>query len=142
MIEIRTISANDALQIRHLVLWPDKSADFCRVDGDDDATHLGRFARGRLVSVLSLFDEGETLQLRKFATLPHHQGQGHGSALMIAALDIARVQGKQIRLHARETAIPFYTRFKMVQRSAPFHKYGGTEGPAYVWMEQEERGSP
>jgi len=130
MVEIREISAAEALGVRHRVLWPDKPADFCRVDGDDHATHLGGFVEGKLCTVLSLFDEGETVQLRKFATLPAMQGKGLGSALMKAALDDVADRGKRITLHAREGAVGFYQSFGFQQQGAPFEKYG----KPYIWM--------
>lgn len=134
MVEIREISAAEALRVRHRVLWPGKPADFCRVEGDDQATHLGGFVNGKLCTVLSLFDEGETVQLRKFATLPAMQGKGLGSALMRAALDDVATQGKRITLHARESAVGFYQSFGFQQQGAPFEKYG----KPYIWMAEPE----
>lgn len=135
MTEIREITAEMALGVRHQVLWPDKPADFCRVEGDATALHLGGFVDGTLVSVLSLFDEGDTMQLRKFATLPTWQGKGIGTALMQAARAAVQAQGKTITLHAREGAIGFYQRLGFTQHGAPFQKYG----KPYVWMAETTR---
>jgi GNAT superfamily N-acetyltransferase len=143
MTDILDITADEALWIRHQVLWPDKPAEFCRVEGDDQAVHLGGFVNNQLVSALSLFDKGSFIQLRKFATLQQHQGQGHGTALMRAAMDRADGMGKPIRLHARSGAIAFYERHGFTQQGEPFQKYS-TEtsiGPTYNWMQQTKNGT-
>jgi hypothetical protein len=41
--DIRLIALAEALPIRHCVLWPDKPLLFCKVDGDDTASHYGVF---------------------------------------------------------------------------------------------------
>lgn len=39
-IEIRIISAEQTLELRHQVLWPDKPIEHCMVTGDDAALHF------------------------------------------------------------------------------------------------------
>lgn len=119
-IEIRQIDAKAALAVRHQVLWPERSPDYCRIEGDEEALHLGGFVEGHLVSVLSLFDQAVGWHLRKFATLPDWQGQGVGSALFREALDHAG--DRPLWLNARMSAIGFYQRFDLQPIGAPFQR--------------------
>jgi len=67
--DIRIITLDEVLPIRHCVLWPNKPLSFSRVNGDDTASHYGVFFDGLLVSVASIYIEGRVARLRKFATL-------------------------------------------------------------------------
>lgn len=55
IMDVRKISAEDTLALRHRVLWPDKSVDFCRLEEDEASLHFGAFVAGSLfVSLLYL----------------------------------------------------------------------------------------
>ena len=54
-IEIQKVSADDLMEIRHLVLWPDKPREFVKVPEDESGIHFGLYFEGALVSVISLF---------------------------------------------------------------------------------------
>ncbi len=69
---IRDIDWQDALPVRHEVLWPDKPVLFSRVDGDESATHYGAFTEEKLVCVASIYRSEDSARLRKFATLPDY----------------------------------------------------------------------
>jgi len=125
--DIRIITLSEALPIRHCVLWPDKPLSFCKVDGDDAASHYGTFLNNTLVSVASIYVEGQLARLRKFATLEDFQGRGAGTQLIshiIAELEQADIN--TFWCDARTTAVGFYKRFGMQVEGAEFVKSGIT----------------
>lgn len=122
-IEIQRINTEALLDIRHLVLWPDKPREFVRVSEDETGTHFGLYADGRLVSVISLFGDGTAVRFRKFATLPDFQGKGLGSMLLQQAMAFAKAEGfERMWCDARTDALRFYERFGFSRESAPFFK--------------------
>ncbi|MEY8883329.1 GNAT family N-acetyltransferase [Donghicola sp. XS_ASV15] len=131
-VQIVQISAKDTLPLRHSVLWPDHPVDFSRVEGDESAQHFGAYLGPDLVCVLSLFGEGTSARIRKFATRPDCQGKGIGTQMMRHALARAADQGaSRVWLSARENAMPFYARFGF----APFGKPALKEGQPYRKMQ-------
>ncbi|MEQ1858546.1 MAG: GNAT family N-acetyltransferase [Chthoniobacteraceae bacterium] len=116
---VRTVSAQDVIAVRWLILragFPRESAVF---DGDDaPATiHLGGFVEDRLVGVASIYaapmpdQPGDARQLRGMATLPAVRGAGVGRALLAACEDAARASGAAlIWCNARVSAAEFYRR--------------------------------
>lgn len=122
-IEIQKVNTNQILDIRHRVLWPDRSPDFVKVDEDDSGFHFGLYFNQKLVSVISLFAVGDSIRFRKFATLPEFQGKGLGSRLLEHAIDFAiQNQYASIWCDARTSALGFYERFGFRKFSAPFFK--------------------
>jgi GNAT superfamily N-acetyltransferase len=122
-IEIRKITADDTLAIRHQVLWPGKSADFVRVAEDEDAHHFGSFADEELVSVISLFPDQDSMRFRKFATIHTFQNKGLGSKLLEYVISYSRHQQyKMLWCDARSSALAFYERFGFEKFSEPFFK--------------------
>ncbi|MGI0117481.1 GNAT family N-acetyltransferase [Zooshikella sp. RANM57] len=108
---ITQISAEDALPIRHQVLWPDKPIAFCCVDEDEAGIHFGVYLGQQLVSVTSIYIDGTQARLRKFATLNDYQGQGIGTALIKHVLAyLARCKIQYLWCDARESACLFYER--------------------------------
>lgn len=123
MIEIQKVNADDLLEIRHMVLWPDMPIEFVKVPQDESGTHFGLYLDGTLVSVISLFGEGENIRFRKFATLPGFQGKGLGSRLLQHAIAYAQTQGyTRMWCDARADALGFYERFQFKKFSEPFFK--------------------
>ena len=98
------------------------------VEGDEGALHFGVFIDAALICTASLFADGSDIRLRKFATDPAFQGQGHGSAILEHLIQYARKHGFQrFWLDARQSAVPFYQRFKLqidgdvfLKRDAPY----------------------
>lgn len=131
---IKEISVDEALPIRHLAMWPDKTLDFVRVSGDEEAYHLGLFLDRELVSVVSVFKKEGGAQFRKFATLPKHQGKGLGSKLLVYM--IGYVQKKKIAkiwCNARVSKVHFYLGFGLTTTNQTFQK----SGMDYVIMEKD-----
>ncbi|MEK8129986.1 GNAT family N-acetyltransferase [Paenibacillus filicis] len=130
--DIRRISKEDAWQIRHEVMWPDRELDYVKLPDDGQGIHYGLFVEGRLVSAVSLFVEQDTAQFRKFATLEQEQGKGYGSKLLSHVMNEARAQGiGRIWCNARQSKAGFYAKFGLKETDQRFAK-GGIE---YVIME-------
>jgi len=122
-IQVLPISVEQALPIRHQVLWPNKTLDECRVDDDETGHHFGVFIGQDLVCVASIFIDGKTARLRKFATLEAYQGQGIGSAVLqhiISFLEQHLVE--MFWCDARENAMSLYRRFGMQPQGERFYK--------------------
>ncbi|SDF80508.1 Acetyltransferase (GNAT) domain-containing protein [Dyadobacter soli] len=122
-IEIHNVNADDTLEIRHEVLWPDKPRNFVKVPEDEHGIHFGLYFNGAMVSVISLFADNQDIRFRKFATLPGFQGKGLGSKLLQHALTYTQAQGyTRMWCDARAEALGFYERFKFEKCSEPFFK--------------------
>ena len=120
---ISTPTLDEVLAIRHQVLWPDRTKDFCVVDGDDQAKHYGVMLENKLVSVASIYIDEDVARLRKLATLQEFQNRGIGSFLIKSILDdLSNEPIKVFWCDARESAIEFYKRFGMVVDGKPFFK--------------------
>jgi len=122
-IEIQKVNADDLMEIRHVVLWPDKPREFVKVPEDESGIHFGLYLNGALVSVISLFGDDQGIRFRKFATLPGFQGKGLGAKLLQYALAYAQTNGySRMWCDARTDALGFYERFGFKKFSEPFFK--------------------
>ncbi|WP_044198257.1 GNAT family N-acetyltransferase [Dyadobacter tibetensis] len=122
-IEIRRVSADLLLPIRHSELWPDQPISFVKIPEDDLGIHYGLYVDGELVSVISAFIEGDSLRFRKFATLATWRGKGLGTRLLQRVIDLAQENKmKRIWCDARADALPFYQRFGFQSFGEPFFK--------------------
>jgi GNAT superfamily N-acetyltransferase len=121
--EIRPIPAAATFDLRHRVLWPDKPAAYVQLPDDEDGLHFGAFEDGVLVSVVSLFGEGDEARFRKFATEPAWQGRGIGSALLRHIMyEAARRGARQLWCDARQATAGFYQKLGFAVDGAPFYK--------------------
>jgi len=121
--EIRVISWEQTIPLRQSVLWPDKPAEYCYVEGDDEGLHFGVFIKGVIVCVASVYLTLNRARLRKFATDVNYQHQGIGSKMLthiIMSLKTREVD--YLWCDARETATNFYKRFGMNSCSERFYK--------------------
>ena len=121
--DIRRISWEETIPLRHQVLWPNKKIEYCYVEGDQTAWHYGVFELEKLVSVASIFPENKSARLRKFATAENYQGQGIGTAVIKHI--ISELKSKEVTefwCDARESAIGFYERFEMRVEGEKFFK--------------------
>lgn len=124
---IRKISADDTLQLRRDVLYPNESLDAVKVDHDADGLHFGVFDQGQLVTVVSLFLGRDTAQFRKLATVPAAQGKGFGKAILAHLVDICKKEKiKLLWCNARDTAVTFYDRLGYTTKGDYFIKGGIT----------------
>jgi len=136
--EIKQLSWQQVLPIRHNVLWPDKPPLFCKVEGDDTAYHYGYFIAEELVCVASIFIDDDNVsisaRLRKFATLEQYQGQGIGTQLIKHVInELKSLNVNYLWCDARITAIGFYQQFNMVEQGNQFQK----SGVRYIQMRGE-----
>ncbi len=123
IIQIKKISAEDTLSIRHSELWPEKPLDFVKIEGDENGIHLGLFLEDKLVTVISLFGADKSLRFRKFATIEQYRNQGLGSKMMHFVIKYAEENGyERIWCDARANALRFYDQFGFRKFSVPFYK--------------------
>lgn len=120
---LKNISADETLDIRHRVLWPNKPKAFCQLEDDQNAWHFGGFVEGQLVCVASVFFTQGEARLRKFATLEEFQGLGIGGKMIRHILaELKQSDARLFWCDARTTAMDFYQRFGMGTTSEVFYK--------------------
>lgn len=111
------------LEIRQQALWPEKPLSELKVKGDEYGLHYGTKVNDKLVCVASLYIDGKSARLRKFATLPDFQHQGIGSQMLRFLEHELRTKGVSLWwFDARETAIPFYQRLGFSVKGERFYK--------------------
>lgn len=121
--EIKEITWQETISVRHKVLWPDKSAEFCRVPQDEEGLHFGVYIDKKLICVASVYPNHESARLRKFAAYEEFQGIGVGTALLKYILSSVKQKGvTHFWCDARESAIGFYERFGMRKEGERFYK--------------------
>lgn len=120
---IKEITWQQAIPVRHSVLWPEKAAEFCYVKGDEEGIHFGAYIDNKLISVASVYLTQGSARLRKFAVYEKFQAQGVGTALLKYILFSIKNKGMTLFwCDARETAIGFYERFGMQMEGEVFYK--------------------
>ncbi|MGN6293817.1 MAG: GNAT family N-acetyltransferase [Chitinophagaceae bacterium] len=112
--DIRTVDIDIILKVRQQVMYPGEEISYVQLPEDNKGRHLGLYIDDKLVSVVSLFEQENAIQFRKFATLASQQGKGYGSRLLDYVIQEAGKEGKQlIWCNARISARGFYERFGM-----------------------------
>ena len=116
--KIKKISSIETYTVRHEVLRKGKPIETCQFKGDDDdnTTHFGLFLENKLVGIISIFKENNTLfpesnqfQIRGMAVLEEFQGKGLGAELVKKAENYCiNLNTDLIWFNARENAVPFY----------------------------------
>ncbi|NOV02134.1 GNAT family N-acetyltransferase [Paenibacillus planticolens] len=131
--EIEKVRKEQAWQLRHEVMWPERDLSYVQLADDEKGVHYGLVDEGTLISVVSLFIDGEDAQFRKFATRRSDQGKGYGSRLLRYMLEEAYQAGvKRIFCNARSNKVSFYEKFGLTVTELQFTK-GGKD---YVVMER------
>ena len=124
-IQIEQIHPALTWRIRQEAMYPDQPLDFVKLDSDYDGLHFGLYADDQLTSVISLFEEADAWQFRKFATLPESQGKGFGTLLLQHIISYARTQGAQkLWCNARVSALAFYAKFGFQLTEKTYTKNG------------------
>ena len=109
-----TPAFDEALVLRDKILRQPLKLKFHTADIEQEwqEIHLGSYddVNGMLLGCLSLrIVDDHTLKMRQVAVAVAAQGKGIGRQLVIAAEAWGRQQGYDtMKLHARETAVPFY----------------------------------
>ena len=131
--EIKQIKASETLDIRHKVMWPDKPIAYVELPNDENGRHFGLFVNGELTSIVSLFEENNEVQFRKFATINKFQGLGYGTMLLERIIDVVKNDGfNKLWCNARVEKSNFYERFGFKLTDKRYEK-GGIE---FVIMEK------
>jgi predicted GNAT family N-acyltransferase len=119
--------------IRQKELNPELPLNEIKLPEDDLGIHLGLFHDNKLITVVSLFQRGDDLQFRKFATLSNYQKQGFGRQMMQYIMEFAiQFNCKRVWCNARVSAITFYQKYGMQTTNETFSK----NGIDYVIMEK------
>lgn len=133
LLYIKPIPFQDTWPLRKRVMWPDRPLDFVKIPSDKDGLHYGLFLNEKLISIVSLFQDEENMQFRKFATETAFQGRGYGSKLLSFVFEKAAESGiKKIWCNARKDKSGFYKGFGMTETQTTFSK----GGISYVIMEK------
>jgi len=121
--EIKSITWQETIPLRHKVLWPNKPPEFCKIDDDEKGLHFGSFINNELICVASIYLKADKARLRKFATDANFQNQGIGSNMLDFIIRyLKNTQTKVFWCDARESALGFYERFDMHKYSEIFYK--------------------
>tara|TARA_R110002012_G_scaffold321944_1_gene552572 strand:- start:12481 stop:12900 length:420 start_codon:yes stop_codon:yes gene_type:complete len=125
MILIKKISAVETFPLRHAVLWPNQPISYIQLAEDGNGIHFGLFKNKKLISVISLFIDGESAQFRKFATHTEEQGKGYGTELLQHTIDFAtRENIKLLWCNARLDKTKYYKKFGFQETSKTYTKNG------------------
>jgi phosphoribosylformimino-5-aminoimidazole carboxamide ribotide isomerase len=109
VVSIEQIRPELTWRLRQRVLYPAKKLYEVEMDEDNHGYHFGAFSANELVAVVSLFQNGNDCQFRKFAVDADMQGKGVGNQLLQYITDFAVKEGAQcLWCNARTTAIGFY----------------------------------
>lgn len=132
--EIKQITSNETILIRHKVMWPNMPLEHVKLPNDENARHFGLFVNGEITCVVSLFEENNEIQFRKFATLIEYQGLGYGTILLKNIIDLIKKEGiTKLWCNARIEKLKFYEKFNLKLTPKKFKK----DGIDYVVMEQQ-----
>lgn len=133
-VEIREIPAESTWPLRQEVMWPKKPIDYVKIAEDNQGLHYGLFVENKLISIVSVFINGDTAQFRKFATLQQEQGKGYGSQLLSHLFNELTARNiKKVWCNARVNKAAYYERFGLLSTENHFSR-GEIK---YVIMEME-----
>ena len=127
--ELRGEAERAALyDLRARVLRRGRPPEESRFPGDEaeGTAHLGAFAAGRCVGVVTLLREPQgtgaprEMRLRGMAVEPEMQGRGVGAALLRRAHEMAAGAGLEIWCNARMSAVGFYEKQGWTREGEPF----------------------
>ena len=123
--EIKEVFYKDVWPLRKIVMYPEKDIEYVKLPEDKDGLHLGLYVENELISVISLFVNGEELQFRKFATLEDKQGCGYGSKLLNNVLEYAKESVmKRVWCNSRVEKTGFYKKFGFYETEESYVKDG------------------
>jgi phosphoribosylformimino-5-aminoimidazole carboxamide ribotide isomerase len=112
--DVRNVDLETIWRIRREVMYPAEELSYVQLPEDGTGKHLGLYIDDVLVSVVSVFEQGDDIQFRKFATLESEQGKGYGSRLLKYIIDLGVSEGRRmIWCNARVSASGFYEKFGM-----------------------------
>ena len=130
-LEVRLITAEETLDLRHAILRAGLPRETAVFPGDDAKTarHFGAFRDGKIVGVATIHfaplldrpDFDPAYQVRGMATTEAARGTGVGAALLAACIEEAiRCGGQWMWCNARTPAMGFYARYGFKAQGAMF----------------------
>jgi|SRR5476649_944160 len=123
--DIEQITPQLTWQLRRDVLYPGNMLWEMEMDEDNHGYHFGVFIDSQLIGVVSLFQQRDIWQFRKFAIDPAYQSKGIGRQLLQYISQFARSEGgKKLWCNARLTAIGFYLKSGFTETGEYFSKNG------------------
>jgi len=116
-IEYKSSRYRDMVELRRRILRAPLGLDHTpqQLAKEQADTHIAAYLDGHLVGCVILAavekSDGLVVQLRQMAVDPDHQGRGIGSQIVAFAEKLAADRGyREVILHARASATPFYER--------------------------------
>ena len=124
-LQIKETELSRVWKLRYEVMYPEKDIEYVKLEDDEKGIHLGFYAEDKLVSVISLFIEKDSIQFRKFATLAEEQGKGYGTILLNEVIDYAeRNNVKKIWCNSRIEKTDFYEKFGFKKTNKKYEQDG------------------
>ncbi|MDR3712155.1 MAG: 1-(5-phosphoribosyl)-5-[(5-phosphoribosylamino)methylideneamino]imidazole-4-carboxamide isomerase [Puia sp.] len=110
--QIKEAPLDQVLKMRQTVMYPYLPLEEVRIKEDPIGTHIGLYVEEELVSVISVFVEGDEMRFRKFATQTHLQRRGYGTQLFLHVLKLAEtLQCRKLWCLARVSVKGFYEKY-------------------------------
>tara|TARA_R110000868_G_scaffold178679_3_gene418485 strand:- start:952 stop:1302 length:351 start_codon:yes stop_codon:yes gene_type:complete len=108
-------------------MWPDYPIDFIKLPEDLNGIHFGLYKNNELVSIVSLFIDGESAQFRKLATKVSEQGNGYATQILKHIIHYCEEWPvKKLWCNARVNKSEFYKKFGLLATDKTYIK-GGIE---------------
>jgi predicted GNAT family N-acyltransferase len=118
----------DMVQLRDAVLRKPLGLAFSSEElaAESDSIHLGCWQDDELVGCLILKPDADgRVRMRQVAVKTEQQGRGIGRVLVVFCEELARARGfREMVLHARETALPFYAKLGYATEGQRFVEVG------------------
>ena len=125
MLVIRPIKAQETIELRHQVMWPDLPKEAVVLPEDAEGLHFGAFLGEDLIGAGSFFFDDKRVRLRKLAVAEAHQGQNVATRLLSAAIKHLKAGGyESLWCDARVSASAFYERNGFCLSPDVFQKRG------------------
>lgn len=125
MLYIEQIRPELTWRMRQKVLYPAQKLYEMEMDEDNHGYHFGAFMDNELVGVVSLFQNGDDYQFRKFAVDESVQGKGIGKTMLKHLMNFAiNENAKRLWCNARVSAIGFYLKYGFTHTGQLFSKNG------------------
>ncbi|MEJ7557613.1 MAG: GNAT family N-acetyltransferase [Pedobacter sp.] len=124
-VQIEQIRYELTWRIRHEVMYPHLPLETIKLPEDPEGIHFGLYAGDHLTSVISVFNQGNTYQFRKLATLEASQSKGYGTMLLSYVIAyVTQEGGEKIWCNARTAALRFYEKLGFKPSGDYFSKHG------------------
>ena len=124
-LQIKETELSRVWKLRYEIMYPEKDIEYVKLEEDEKGIHLGLYADDKLMSVISLFTENDSIQFRKFATLAAEQGKGYGTMLLNEVIDYAeRNNIKKIWCNSRIEKTEFYEKFGFKKTNKKYEQDG------------------